>query len=198
MLGEKTMQVQVTGKHIDLGNALREHTADKLEAVIGKYAHRLVESNVIFSKEGHSYRCDGFAHLTTGMVAQATGRSGDIYLALDQAVTHLGKQLRRYKQRLKDHHIHRNQPVNQAIAPYYVLETTDWNTEDEAIELSKDASPPIIAESTTQIPQLTIAEAVVQLEMKDAQFLLFRHDGNKRLNIVYRRTDGNIGWVDPK
>ena len=188
------MQITITGKHIDVGEALRTHVEGNMVAAVGKYFDRPVDANVVFSRAGHEFKCDSSVHLSTGLTAQAHAISGEIYAAFDQATDRIEKQLRRYKRRLKDHHQARKNPIESLAAQSYVLQGHD---EDENESDVNGMQPVIIAEMTTGIKSLTVGEAVMQMELAHRPFLMFRNDANGRINVVYQREDGNIGWIDP-
>ena len=188
------MQYQITGKQIDIGEALQTHVKDGLGDVVGKYgAGRPTDANVIFSKSGHEHVCEAIIHLSTGMTAQAKGHDHEIYAAFEKCADKMETQLRRYKRRLKDHH--RERPVEHSEASSYILAGSDHTDESEPETLQ----PMIIAEMEAKIPSLTVGEAVMQMELAGAPVLVFRNEkGDAGVNIVYRRDDGNIGWIDPK
>lgn len=188
------MRYQITGKQIDIGEALQTHVQDVLGGVFGKYAGRPTDANVIFSKSGHEFVCEAIVHLSTGLTAQAKGHDPEIYAAFDSASDKMEKQLRRYKRRLKDHHKERVDPVELSDAGSYILAT---NTESEEQE-PDGVSSMIVAEMETKIPSLSVGEAVMQMELADAPVLVFRNEGHSGVNVVYRRDDGNIGWIDPR
>lgn len=186
------MRLQVHGKQIDVGAALRTHAQDRLSALLAKYFGGEADGTVTFSREAHWFRCDCHVHLSSGMALQASANAGDAYAAFDEVAERLEKRLRRYNRRLKDHHAAR-QPVETFVAPAYVLEDTG----EEAEEPAGPAEPVVIAEMTTDVKRLTVGEAVMQMNLVGVPALLFRNRGNDRLNLVYRRSDGHIGWVDP-
>ena len=187
------MRYQITGKQIDIGEALQTHVRTELGSTLDKYAGRPTDATVIFSKSAHEYVCEAIVHLSTGLTTQARGHSTEIYAALDQCVEKMDKQLRRYKRRLKDHHRDRSEPVELSGASSYILASEDAGTESEPESLQ----PIIVAEMETQIPSLSVGEAVMQMELAGAPVLVFRKEGKDGLNVVYRREDGNIGWIDP-
>lgn len=188
------MHIQVNGKQIDVGAALTEHVEASLTAAVGKYFDRPVDATVTFSKDRHNFRCESSVHLPTGLVAQSTGLASDVYAAFDQGVDKVEKQIRRYKRRLKDHHQKRKMPVEAIAAPAYVLEASEFQQEADEPE---SLQPVIVAEMTEAIQSLSVGEAVMQMELADRPFLMFRNDGSGRVNLVFRREDGNIGWIDP-
>lgn len=189
------MQITITGKHLDVGDALRTHVEYNMVAAVGKYFDRPVDANVVFSRNGHEFKCDSSVHLPTGLTAQAHAVSSEIYTAFDQATDRIEKQLRRYKRRLKDHHQSRQDPIEMIEAQSYVLRGHDDDDEDTGTV--NGSEPVIIAEMTTGIKSLTVGEAVMQMELAHASFLVFRNDANGRINIVFQREDGNVGWIDP-
>ena len=149
---------------------------------------------MVLSKSGHEYVCESIVHLSTGLTAQATGKAHEIYAAIDSSGEKMDKQLRRYKRRLKDHHAGRSQPVELSDAGSYILQPRDES--EEAAEDTVNAM--IVAETETKIPALSVGEAVMQMEIASAPVLVFRNEKHNGINVVYRRDDGNIGWIDPR
>jgi ribosomal subunit interface protein len=188
------MRYQISGKQIDIGAALQTHVETELGTTVGKYAGRPTDAMVVFSKSGHEYVCEAVVHLSTGLTAQAKGSATEIYAAFDSAAEKMDKQLRRYKRRLKDHHKDRVQPVETLGAASYILAPRE--EEDDLPE--GDVDPMIIAEMETPISSLSVGEAVMQMEIAHAPLLVFRNEGHGGVNVVYRREDGNIGWIDPR
>ncbi|MEQ9692863.1 ribosome-associated translation inhibitor RaiA [Shimia sp. SDUM112013] len=188
------MRYQITGKHIDVGDALQTHVKDELSTVVSKYAERPTDANIVFSKSAHEYVCEATVHLSTGLTAQAKAHATEIYAAFDDCNEKMEKQLRRYKRRLKDHHRDRAEPVELFGASSYILASEGETTEAEPETLQ----PMIIAEMETKIPSLSVGEAVMQMELAGAPVLVFRNEGKDGVNVVYRRDDGNIGWIDPQ
>jgi len=187
------MQYQISGKQIDIGEALQTHVKTELGAIMEKYAGRPTDATIIFSRDAHEYVCETVVHLSTGLTAQARSHATEIYAAFDQAGEKMEKQLRRYKRRLKDHHKERSQPVELSGASSYILAST----EDQQTQEPETLQPIIVAEMETKIPTLSVGEAVMQMELASAPVLVFRQDGHSGVNVVYRRDDGNIGWIDP-
>jgi ribosomal subunit interface protein len=187
------MRYQISGKQIDVGSALQDHVETELGTVLGKYPGRPTDAHVIFSREAHEFACDATVHLSTGLTAQAKAKAPDIYAAFDQCAQRMDKQLRRYKRRLKDHHRDRTEPVEVAEGSAYILAASEDHDEAEPDSLQ----PMIIAEMGTKIPSISVGEAVMQMELAGAPLLVFRNEGKNRVNVVYRREDGNIGWIDP-
>lgn len=187
------MRYKISGKHIDIGNALQTHVEQELGGVVSKYAERPTDANVVFSKDAHEFVCEATVHLSTGLTASAKAHANDIYAAFDQCSEKMEKQLRRYKRRLKDHHRERAEPVEIMGASSYILAS---DHEDEASE-PETLQPMIVAEMETKIPSLSVGEAVMQMEISGSPVLVFRNETKDGLNVVYRRDDGNIGWIDP-
>lgn len=187
------MRYQVSGKQIDIGESLQTHVETELSEMLGKYAGRPTDATVVFSKHAHEYMCETTVHLSTGLTAQAKSKEIEIYAAFDSCSEKMDKQLRRYKRRLKDHHKERPDPVELSGASSYILAGTTESEESEPETLQ----PIIVAEMESKIPSLSVGEAVMQMEIAGAPVLVFRNEGNKGINVVYRRDDGNIGWVDP-
>jgi ribosomal subunit interface protein len=188
------MRYQITGKQIDIGQALQTHVQTEMGEVFEKYAGRPTDANVVFSKSGHEFVCEAEVHLSTGLTAQAKGHATEIYAAFDSASEKMEKQLRRYKRRLKDHHKERSQPVELSDAGSYILASNSESDEQEP----EGVSSMIVAEMETKIPELSVGEAVMQMEIANALVLVFRNEGHSGINVVYRRDDGNIGWIDPR
>ncbi len=187
------MRTQISGKQIDVGNALQIHVADGLAAVMEKYAQNPTDATVVFSRDAHNYVCEALVHLPSGLTAQAKASAGEIYAAFEACRDKMEKQLRRYKRRLKDHHRDRVQPVEFGGASGYVLAGGSQEEEAEPEGLQ----PIIIAEMEMRIPKLSAGEAVMQMELASAPVLVFRNERHGGVNVVYRRDDGNIGWIDP-
>ncbi|MGF1503056.1 MAG: ribosome hibernation-promoting factor, HPF/YfiA family [Paracoccaceae bacterium] len=197
------MHITVTGKHIDTGEALQGHVETRMTEAIGKYFDRAVDAAVVFSRDGAFFKADATVHLPTGLLAKAQGSHNEIYGAFDEACDRIEKQLRRHKRRLKDHHQSRQNPVEAFAAPSYVLAAQadepeiDAEAADPAAHGENGSQPVIIAEMTTDIKRLSVGEAVMQMELAHVPFLVFKNDASGRLNIVFQRDDGNIGWIDP-
>jgi len=188
------MRYQISGKQIDIGSALQTHVKTELDDMLSKYAGRPTEANVTFSKSGHEFVCESVVHLSTGLNAQASGKAHEIYAAFDLSSEKMDKQLRRYKRRLKDHHKERSQPVELSDAGSYILAPRD---ESEEAGQETETSM-IVAEMETKIPSISVGEAVMQMEIANAPVLVFRNEKHNGVNVVYRRDDGNIGWIDPR
>jgi len=190
------MQIQITGKHMNLGDAMRDRIEAGLEAAVAKYFNRTGEASVFVSQQGPFVEVDCNVHLPSGIVLQSTGRADDPYAALEVSLEKMEKRVRRYKRRLKDHHASAPLPMPAAPAAEALILVSDTDdSDDERIEMGD--APLTVAETSVQIRTMTVSEAVMQLELQDVPALMFRNAGHDGLNMVYRRPDGHIGWVDP-
>ena len=188
------MRYQITGKQIDIGEALQTHVKAELGETVEKYAQRPTEAVVIFSRNAHEMVCESTIHLSTGLTAQAKGHATEIYAAFESCREKMDKQLRRYKRRLRDHHRDRIVPVEFDGGSSYILAANDDHGDEEPESLQ----PMIIAEMETKVPTVSVGEAVMQLEMAGQNMLVFRNSKHGGVNVVYRRDDGNVGWIDPR
>ena len=156
-----------------------------------KYAQRPTDASVVFSRSAHEFACEATVHLSTGLTAQASAKATEIYAAFDGCAAKMEKQLRRYKRRLKNHHQDRAAPVELSGGSSYILASEDGADEPETL------APMIVAEMETAIPSLSVGEAVMQMELAGAPVLVFKNEKGGGVNVVYRRDDGNVGWIDP-
>ncbi len=186
------MQVQISGKSVDVGDSLRGQISDRMEHSLVKYFDGTAEGHVTLMREGPEFRVECIVHLSSGITLRSKGQAVDAYSSFDMAAERLEKRLRRYKRRLKDYHARNSGPASTYDASSYVIAAEDDNEPEP-----NDLNPAIIAEDTTRIQELSVGEAVMQLDIADAPFLFFRNAGHGGLNIVYRREDGNLGWIDP-
>ncbi len=187
------MRYRISGKQIDVGDALQTHVQTELGETVEKYSQRPTDATVIFSRDASAYLCEANVHLSTGLTAAAKGQAHEIYAAFEACREKMDKQLRRYKRRLKDHHRDRSEPVEFADVPMYVLAANGGTADSEPDSLQ----PIIIAEMETKVPSLSVGEAVMQMELSGAPLLVFRNEKNGGVNVVHRREDGNVGWIDP-
>jgi ribosomal subunit interface protein len=187
------MQISVKGKQIDVGDALRVHVESALEASVEKYFENAMEAHVAFSREGPMYRSDISVHIGRGIQLQGHATTDNVYSAFDTAAEHIDKRLRRYKRRLRDHN--KSATGEHLRAQQYIL--ADEPDADES-EVEAGTQPVIVAEMETEILTLTVGEAVMRMDLADLPTLMFRNKAHGGLNVVYRRSDGNIGWVDPR
>jgi ribosomal subunit interface protein len=193
------MPFRVSGRNIEVGEALRERISARVIEALGKYFDGGFSGHVTVGKEAFGFRTECVVHLDSGIVLRADSMAPDAYLSADQAAEHLEKRLRRYHRRLKDYRAGRRQdgrnvqPTPEIEMPSYVIAAPEHDSEEEMAAFN----PAIIAESTTALKQLSVREAVMELDMTGVHVMVFRHAGHGRVNIVYRRRDGNVGWIDP-
>ncbi|HEU4826176.1 MAG TPA: ribosome-associated translation inhibitor RaiA [Dongiaceae bacterium] len=188
------MNLTVKGKNIDVGEALRTHVAQSLDHGIAKYFGNPIEATVTFSKQTHLFSAELSVHIGRGILVHAEESADQAYAAFDLAMDHLAKRMRRYKRRLRDHH--RAETQSFRAAQYILAPETDEEAEPTAA--NGNQAPAVIAEMQTEIPTLTVGEAVMRLDLSDLKAMMFLNRAHGGLNMVYRRNDGNIGWVDPR
>ena len=190
------MDIQVSGKNMDLGDALQAHVVDKLSDSVRKYFDRGAQASVTFSKMRHLVDCEMTAHLASGVFLASHGEGGDAYSAFEESLEKLEKRVRRYKRRLKKHHNGGKEPLPAESAAYYLLQPFPEEEEDEHVN-GAEPSPVVVAEGQTTLREMTVGEAVMQLDLAEQPAIVFKNAAHGRINVVYRRRDGNIGWVDP-
>jgi ribosomal subunit interface protein len=191
------MRVQVTGKHVDVGEALRGRISDDLVTSIGKYFERGGDAEVTLARDGHGFRIDCLVTLASGQSLQSHGLGGDAHAAFDQALAKIETRIRRYKRRLKSH-TNAAEAKAAEVAASYILRAPEEGDLDDW-EAGSDAPPAamIIAESHAELKTLTVSMAVMELDLTDQAAVMFRNAAHGGLSVVYRRHDGNIGWIDP-
>lgn len=193
------MAFRVSGKNIAIGEALRGRVNQRIAEATAKYFDGGYSGHVTIGKDGFGFRTECVVHLDSGIILEADAIAGDAYSSADQAAERIEKRLRRYKNRLKDHQaasmggLGLGRGDDAVAAPSYVLAAPEYDTDEEITEYN----PVIIAESTTALKRMSVSEAVMQLDMSGCAVLVFRHAGHGRVNLVYRRADGHIGWIDP-
>ena len=190
------MHITVTGKQIDVGDALRRHTQAAIEDIAEKYFGNALEAHVVFSREAHLIQCDLQVHVGRGILVRSEAGANEAYAAFDIAAERIDKRLRRYKRRLRDHHAQdKERERTETLGRTYVLQPG----EDDGAPPPEADHPQamVIAEMETPIPLLSVSEAVMRLDLADLPALMFRNSARGTLNVIYRRRDGNIGWIDP-
>ena len=190
------MDIRVSGHQVDTGEALRQHVGTRLTGMAEKYLARPVSAQTTFGKgpHDHQFTCDIIMYVRNGVVLKASDRAADAHPAFDAAAEKVEKQLRRYMRRLKEHHASAGSQAEedlQADAGYTIF-AADEN------EAAAADNPPIIAETRVDVPEATVSDAVMQLDLRHTNALLFRNAGTGKYNMVYRRGDGTIGWVEPQ
>ena len=194
------MQVQVTGKHVDVGEALRTRVSDELTTSIAKYFDRGGGADVVVSREGSAFKVDCAVTLASGQQLTTHGVGGDAHMAFDAALQKMTKRIRRYKHRLKDHHTQALAKQAES-ASYFVLQALDTDDDYEDFDSVSEQGfpePMVIAETEKQILTMTVSGAVMELDLTEAQTIVFRNAAHGGISVVYRRPDGNIGWIDPE
>jgi putative sigma-54 modulation protein len=186
------MSFRVSGKNIEVGEALRERVEARVAEAMGKYFDGGYSGHVTLQREGFGFRTECAIHLDSKITLHAEGMAADAYASADQAALRIERRLRRYHRRLKDHRPERLDGRGAVDAPSYVIAAP----EDEAEPPAEGFAPVIIAESTTALRKLSVSEAVLELDMTGAPVVVFRHAANGGVNVVYRRSDGHFGWID--
>lgn len=187
------MAIQVTGKNIEAGGAYQSYVTDRISEVLDKYIGPELSGHVRIEKVRGRFRTNCSVRLRTGLMLESHGEEADAYKSADAAVERLEKRLRRYKRRLKSHHNGQSAPLQETMISDYVLHAEP----EEATSEAESGEPVVVAETERSLMVLSVGEAVMQLDLVEATFLVFRNAGNGSVNVVYRRTDGNIGWIDP-
>lgn len=188
------MEIRVSGHQLETGAALQDHATERLGGIVDKYFSRAMSSHVTFGKApANAFACDIVMHVTNGLVLKSHGQAHDAHQSLDQAADKIEKQLRRYKRRLKDHHEQATHAARQEDAAYTIFAGEDATAEEE----EAPEAPPVIAETRIDIPEVSVSDAVMLLDLRHTNALFFKNAGTGRHNMVYRRPDGSIGWVEP-
>jgi ribosomal subunit interface protein len=195
------MQITVSGKQVELSDALRTRVADQLDHIAGKYFDHALEANVTFSRARSFFTCDINVHAGRGLTLRGEGEAADANSAFDDAAEHIAKRLRRYRRRVNEHSrdiAHKERP--QAARQYTLRQEDEEATGDAAPDHGVAPSTTyatVIAEAAAEIASLTVSDAVMRMDLADQQVLMFRNSATGELNVVYRRNDGHIGWIDP-
>jgi len=194
------MQIQVSGKQVEVGNALKERIEEELTQRIDKYFERGgANADVTLSKEGHLFRIDCWVRLASGQTLVAHNFGSDAHSALDAVLTRMETRIRRYKRRLKSHYP-TNAPQKQEMMPVSVIQSEDYDDEDvdDGMDHVSPPQPLIIAETESPIRTLSVSQAVAELDLSNYPVIMFRNAAHDGLSVIYRRPDGNIGWIDPQ
>lgn len=187
------MTLRISGKNMDVGDALRGKAQDHFQAVVGKYFDGGYDGHLTLSPDGIGFRADCVVHLDSGAVLQASAEGGDATSAYELMALNIEKRLRRYNRKLKQH----RKGNGTATVDGFTAQYTVFGSGDEIDEFDEDYAPPVIAETTKNLREMSVEEAVMELDLSGGQVVMFRRSGHGGLNVVYRRTDGNIGWIDP-
>jgi ribosomal subunit interface protein len=194
------MQVQVSGKHVAIGEALKVRVTDELLASIGKYFDRGGDADVVVSRDGHNFKVDCAVTLASGQQLQSHGLGVDAHGAFSTALEKIETRIRRYKRRLKSHSVAATAKQAETAA-LYVLRAPEDSDDDDGWDATDGHGPPaamIIAETLSPLRSMTVSMAVMQLDLTESQTIVFRNAAHGGLSVVYRRPDGNIGWIDPE
>src|SRR5580693_3720788 len=189
------MSFRISGKNIDVGDALRERVSERIAEAMGKYFDGGYSGHVTLEREGFGFRTECAIHLDSKITLHAEGMAADPYASADQAALRIEKRLRRYHRRLKDHRPERLDGRETIDAASYIIAAP---ADDESGADSDGFTPAIVAESTTALKVLSVSDAVTELDMTGAPVVVFRHAGHGGINVVYRRRDGHFGWIDPQ
>ena len=192
------MQITVSGKQVDLSDALRDRVSEQLDLIAGKYFDGALEASVTFSRARSFFTCDINVHAGRGLTLRGEGEAADAHSAFDDAAEHIAKRLRRYRRRVNEHARDLTSRARPEAGRQYVLRQDD-DGQPNGVENHSDtpAYATVIAESPAEINVLSVGEAVMRMDLADQQVLMFRNSATAELNVVYRRPDGNIGWIDP-
>ena len=194
------MQITVSGKQVDLSDALRYRVSEQLASIAGKYFDQALEAHVTFSRARSFFTCDINMHAGRGLTLRGEGEAADANGAFDDAAEHIAKRLRRYRRRVKEHARDlRKRDVPEAARQYVLQEIEEPAVSDAGMAGGHDAPTyaTVIAETATEISRLSVGEAVMLMDLADQPVLMFRNSATGELNVVYRRSDGHIGWIDP-
>jgi ribosomal subunit interface protein len=193
------MTLRISGKSISVGDALRGRVSERTDEVLRKYFDGNYSGHITLSKDGSDFRTDCALHLDSGITLEADSSAADAYASADQALLMIEKRLRRYKSRLKDRSARKAYAASEALAGMEVLDAPSYVIEApaESDEEMSGYSPVIIAEATTSLKRFSVSEAVMELDLTGAACLVFHHGSSGRVNVIYRRPDGNVGWIDP-
>jgi len=189
------MQITVSGKQVDLSDALQQRVSDELTGITGKYFEHAQEARITFARSRLGFICDINLHAGRGLTLRGEAEGTDAYSAFDKAAVNVGKRLRRYRRRVNDHARDEAQRTRPESARQIILRAEAEDHEEP--DTAPHVAPTVIAETTTEIAHLSVGEAVMRMELAEVTVLMFRDVNSGVLNVVYRRTDGNIGWIDP-
>lgn len=194
---QEQMQITVTGRHLDVGAALRRHVEDGITGAVAKYFDRAMDAQVTFDRRNAFFSADITVHVGRGIIAHSSAESADAYQAFALALEHLAKRLRRHKRRLRDHHNAEARALETSRAQQFILARPEDEHDDASADSVPLPEPLVIAEMQHEIPTLTVGEAVMRLDLSSQPAMMFRNAAHGGLNMIYRRADGHVGWIDP-
>jgi ribosomal subunit interface protein len=191
------MQITVAGKQVDLSDALRSRVSTQMDTIAGKYFDHALEAHVTFSRARSFFTCDINVHAGRGLQLRGEGEAADANTAFDDAAEHIAKRLRRYRRRVNDHQRDMAQRETPESARQYILQEEEPGADGTEGRTLDEAYATVVAETQTQISLLSVGEAVMRMDLADQAVMMFRNSASGVLNVVYRRSDGHIGWIDP-
>jgi ribosomal subunit interface protein len=191
------MQITVSGKQVDLSDALRTRVAQQLDSIAGKYFDHALEAHVTFSRARSFFTCDINLHAGRGLMLRGEGEAGDANSAFDDAAEHIAKRLRRYRRRVNEHSRDQASRERPQAGRQYILRQEDEEQPSAGGTRQAGTYATVIAETATEIAKLSVSDAVMRMDLADQPVLMFRNSATGELNVVYRRSDGNIGWIAP-
>lgn len=194
------MQIQIVSKNLDVSPALNARINERFDEMMDKYIHRDGEAHVSVSREGAGFRTVCSVHLPSGASMESTGNAHEAYAATDEALEHMEKRLRRYKRRLKDHQAQSKAEAKAGAMSMFILENpiTDADLDSDEGEIGGPSEPMIISEVSRPVRTMTPGMAALELGLADNGVVIFNNAKHDRINVVFKRPDGNIGWIDPK
>jgi ribosomal subunit interface protein len=181
------MKISTSGKHIEVGESLKEHIENALKVIVKRQLGDILEAQVLVSKDKNQFTTDVSVHVSRHFTVRAHAQDGDAYRSCDLALEKMEARIHRYKTRLRDQKRSKDETIFPA--QQYVI-----NAQEE--DLGED-TPLIIAEMTHEIPTLTVGEAVMRMDLSESAVMMFKNTKSDQFNVVYRRNDGHIGWIDP-
>jgi ribosomal subunit interface protein len=191
------MQITVSGKQVDMSDALRTRVAQQLDTIAGKYFDHALEAHVTFSRARSFFTCDINVHAARGLMLRGEGEAADANAAFDDAAEHIAKRLRRYRRRVNEHARDAANKERPQAARQYVLRQEEEEMQPAGSVMQAATYATVIAETPAEIASLTVSDAVMRMDLADQPVLMFRNSATSELNVVYRRSDGHIGWIDP-
>ena len=191
------MDIKVSGKQVDLSDALRERVSRSLDTIAGKYFDHALEAQVTFSRARSFFTCDINMHAGRGLLLRGEGEAADAHGAFDDAAEHIAKRLRRYRRRVNEHARDSAQRERPEAARQYILRQEEEPKDGGSVDRNSATYATVVAEVPAEIARLSVGDAVMRMDLADQQVLMFRNSASGELNVVYRRSDGHIGWIDP-
>ncbi|HUB65270.1 MAG TPA: ribosome-associated translation inhibitor RaiA [Methylocella sp.] len=194
------MTLRISGKNLDIGLAFRTHIETRIDSALAKYRTRFVAGHVTVEPEGSGFRADCTLHLSSGATLQADAKSHEPYASFNRAADLIENQIRRHRERLLDHHAGTaagEKTMSGPLSPGEALEAKPETPLADSVEKVLQLHPAVIAEPSSGFKEMTVSGAAMELDSTNAHVVVFRHASDGRMNVVYRRPDGNIGWIDP-